>query len=130
MATLSFEGETHQEIVQKVKRWLASLGGEERLLSPSEAVVATAELTKDALRIIASAAPRPVAESEIVKGLTSMGYTVTDTTAKAVTEVLDTVSAVSDGGVKRVRDTQSNVFIEMNQVLARQLLRTLVPRRR
>ena len=29
MATLSFEGETHGELVVKVRRWLASLEGEE-----------------------------------------------------------------------------------------------------
>jgi hypothetical protein len=125
MATLSFEGETHQELVTKVKRWLHSLDGEERPLTPAEAVSAGAELTKDALRIIASAAPKPVAESELVKGLTSMGYTVTDTTAKAVTDLMDTMSQVSDGGVKTVRDTQQNLLWEMNTALAKSVLRGL-----
>jgi hypothetical protein len=125
MATLSFEGETHQELVTKVKRWLASLDGEERPLSPSEAVAASAELTKDALRIIASAAPKPVAESELVKSLTAMGYTVTDNTAKAMTDLMDTVSQVSDGGVKSVKDTQQNLLWEMNSAVAKSVLRGL-----
>src|SRR3989442_1461529 len=29
MPTVSFEGETHDEIVRKVRRWLASIDGEE-----------------------------------------------------------------------------------------------------
>ena len=75
MPTLSFEGETHGELVVKVRRWLASLEGEEEgHLSRAEAVHQGAELTKEALRIIASAAPQPIAQSEVVKALTGMGY--------------------------------------------------------
>ena len=60
MATLSFEGETHGEIVVKVRRWLASLEGEdEGHISPAAAIEQGAELTKEALRVIASAAPEP-----------------------------------------------------------------------
>jgi hypothetical protein len=125
MATLSFEGETHQELVTKVKRWLASLQGEEELLSPTEVVAASAELTKDALRILANAAPKPVAQSDLVKGLTSMGYSVTDSTAKAVTDLMGTVAQVSDGGVKAVKDTQQNLLWEMNTALAKSVLRGL-----
>jgi hypothetical protein len=125
MATLSFEGETHQELVTKVKRWLASLDGEEELLSPTEVVAASAELTKDALRILANAAPKPVAQSDLVKGLTSMGYSVTDSTAKAVTDLMGTVAQVSDGGVKVVKDTQQNLFWEMNTAVAKSVLRGL-----
>ena len=74
MATLSFEGETHGELVVKVRRWLASLEGEEDgALTPHEVVEQGAELTKEALRIIASAAPEPVAQSELVKALTNAG---------------------------------------------------------
>ena len=68
MASLSFEGETHGEIVQKVRRWLASLEGEEEgHLTPAEAIEQGAAVTKEALRIIASAAPEPIAQSEVVK---------------------------------------------------------------
>jgi hypothetical protein len=39
MASLSFEGETHDEIVRKVRRWLASLDGDEAAaLTPVGAV--------------------------------------------------------------------------------------------
>jgi hypothetical protein len=55
MPTLSFEGETHQEIVSKVKKWLASQASDERL-SATDAVTATADITKEALRVIAAAA--------------------------------------------------------------------------
>ena len=59
MATLSFEGETHGELVVKVRRWLASVEGEDGgHLTRVEAVEQGAELTKEALRVIASAAPR------------------------------------------------------------------------
>ena len=37
MPTLMFEGETHDEIVRKVRRWLASIDGGEHL-SPVEVV--------------------------------------------------------------------------------------------
>ncbi len=130
MATLSFEGETHGEIVAKVKRWLASLEGEEKLLTPAEAVAASAELTKDALQLIASVAPRPLAESELVKGLTSMGYSVTDATAKAMVDALDGLSEITGEKVlKRVRQGSANALFEMNQAAAKQLLATFRPRR-
>ena len=55
MASLSFEGETHGELVVKVRRWLASIDGqEEGQLTAHEAIEQGAELTKEALRIIAS----------------------------------------------------------------------------
>ena len=81
MPSVTFEGETHGEIVVKVRRWLASVDGQEESgLTATEAVTQGAELTKDALRIIASAAPEPIAQSDIVKGLTNMGYKATDAT--------------------------------------------------
>ena len=71
MASLSFEGETHGELVVKVRRWLASVEGDpEAHLTRTEAVEQGAELTKEALRVIASAAPKPVAQSDVVKALT------------------------------------------------------------
>jgi hypothetical protein len=131
MATLSFEGETHQEIVAKVKRWLGSLDGEERLLSPAEAIEASASLTKDALKVIASSAPKPVAESEVVKGLTAMGYSITDATSKAMVDALDSLSAITgDSVMKRAREGSQSAFWEMNQAVARQVLRSLRPPKR
>ena len=66
-----------------------------------EAVTQGAELTKDALRIIASAAPAPVAQSDLVKGLTTMGYKATDATREAVISVLDGIEEATGGGVVR-----------------------------
>jgi hypothetical protein len=130
MATLSFEGETHDELVAKVKRWLNSLEGEERLLTPAEAITASADLTKDALKVIASAAPRPVAESEVVKGLTAMGYQVTDATSKAMVDALDSLSSITgDRVVKRLREGSQSAVFEMNQAVAKQLLKSLRPPR-
>lgn len=130
MATLSFEGETHGEIVIKVRRWLASLEGEpEGHISVVEAVEQGAELTKDALRVIASAAPGPVAQSELVKALTSMGYKATDATKKAIIDGIDSVEEVTGQDlVKTVRDAQRRAVYEMNSAVAKQVLRALRPR--
>jgi hypothetical protein len=123
VATLSFEGETHTEIVAQVKRWLASLEGEEEVLTPSQAIARGAELTKDALRVIASAAPAPVAQSEVVKALTAMGYQVTDTTAKVMVDALDAVSNVTgDQVVKRVQKAGTAAMFEMSRAVAEQFL--------
>jgi hypothetical protein len=131
MPTLSFEGETHGEIVAKVKRWLGSLEGEERPLTPAEAIQASAELTKDALRLVASSAPEPVAKSDLVKGLTSMGYSVTDTTSKALIDALDGLAQVTgESFLKRAREAGSNALFEMNVQVAKQVLKTLRERSR
>ncbi len=130
MANLSFEGETHAEIVAKVKRWLASLDGEEKSLSPAEAITASASLTKDALKIIASSAPGPIGQSEVVKGLTGMGYSITDSTAKAMVDALDSLSAITgESLVKRMRDNSASAVFEMNQAMAKQVLKGLRPKK-
>src|SRR4051794_32800696 len=124
MATLSFEAETHPELVSKVRRWLASVDGEEESRTPAEAIAASAQLTKKALRIIASAAPTPRGESEVVKGLTALGYQVTDAASSALVDALDALSSVtSDRMVKRVRQTGADAMFEMNKQLASQLLK-------
>lgn len=129
MPTLSFEGETHQEIVSKVKKWLASQSGDDHL-SPSEAVTATADLTKEALRVIAAAAPDPIAQNDIVKSLTGMGYKATDATRDAVLQSLNALSTVTGGGlVKQVSDAQAAAMWEMNQQVAKQVLKSLSRKR-
>ena len=127
MATLSFEGETHGELVVKVRRWLASLEGEEAgTLTAAEAVQQGAELTKEALRIIASAAPEPVAQSEVVKALTSAGYKATDATRQALLDGLDSVEEVTGGSVvKLARDASKAAMYQMNTAVARQILKSL-----
>jgi hypothetical protein len=124
MATLSFEGETHAEIVAKVKRWLGSIEGEEELRSPAEVIKATGELTKEALRVIASSAPAPVAQSELVRGLTAMGYHITDTASSGLVDALDAMSEVTgDRILKRVRDASASAVFEMNKAVASQILK-------
>ena len=130
MPSLSFEGETHDEIVQKVRRWLASVDGQaDEVLTTAEAVSQGAELTKDALRVIASAAPGPVAQSDVVKALTSMGYQATDATRDAVLSGLDALETATDGGlVKKVSGAGSKAMYEMNSAVARQLFRSVTGR--
>src|SRR5947209_1266601 len=98
MATLSFEGETQADLVSKVRRWLASVDGEAAGdLSAVDIVEQSAELTKSALRIVAGAAPGPLAQSDIVKALVDMGYSATDATRKAVVDGLDSVERLTGG---------------------------------
>ncbi|MGB3411252.1 MAG: hypothetical protein WBA45_08630 [Microthrixaceae bacterium] len=127
MPTLSFEGETHNELVVKVRRWLASIDGTEAAnVSAVQAVSQGAEVTKEALRIIASAAPEPIAQSEVVKGLTSMGYKVTDATKDAVIMGLDTIEEATGGGVvQQATKAAGKVMYQMNSAMARQLLRSI-----
>ncbi|MFI5044453.1 MAG: hypothetical protein ACHQDC_06650 [Acidimicrobiales bacterium] len=127
MPTLSFDGETHGEIVVKVRRWLASTeGAPEGELTAVEAVTQGAELTKSALRIIASAAPAPVAQSDIVKGLTTMGYKATDATREAVITGLDGIEEATGGGVVRqATEAGQKMVWQMNSGIARQLLKSL-----
>src|SRR5688500_6596982 len=114
MPTLSFEGETHEEIVRKVRRWLASLDGEGEHLDLPEAVERASELTKDALTVIAQAAPAPIARSEIVKSLTRMGYEATDSTKRAIIAGLDAVSDATEGDVvRRVEKARNSIVYEM-----------------
>jgi hypothetical protein len=127
MPTLSFEGETHGELVVKVRRWLASLeGAAEGHLTPVEAVEQGAEITKEALRIIASAAPEPIAHSELMKGLTNLGYKATDATKRTLVEGLDALEEVSGGSVvKAARDARRTAVYEMNAQVAKQILKAL-----
>lgn len=131
MASLSFEGETHGEIVLKVKRWLQSVeGGEDEThLSAVEAVERGAELTKDALRVIAAAAPAPIASNEVVKGLTAMGYKATDQTKEAVISGLDSLHELTGGSVlKRAEGARRSIVYEMNAAMAKQVLKALTGR--
>ena len=128
MATLSFEGETNSEIAQKMRRWLAAQdGGDDVAPTLAETLTQGAEVTKDALRIIASAAPDPVAQSDVVKGLTSMGYKATDATKDAVIAGLDSIEEATGGGVVRQVSTAGRKAVyEMNSQIAKQLLKNLM----
>jgi len=127
MATLSFEGETHAELLAKVRRWLASVDGSDAgTLSPQDALEQGAEITKDALRVIAAAAPDPIAQSDVVKALTGMGYKATDATKEALTAGLDSFDELTGGSViDRARKTSRSAMYQMNAAVARQILRAM-----
>ncbi len=123
--TVTFEGDNHGDIVRQVKEWLLTVEEPDRL-SAAEAIEQGAGLYKDALRIIAAAAPRPVAENEIVKSLTDMGYRATDVTKERMLDGLARVEELSGGTlVKDVRDTGQKAVFQMNATLAKQILRQL-----
>ena len=125
MPTLSFEGETHDEIVRKVRRWLASIDGEAETLTLPEAVDRASELTKDALTVIAQSAPGPIARSEVMKQLTRMGYELTDATRRAVVSGLDAFTEAEGDVLRRAEGARRSVVYEMNAAVAKQLLRSL-----
>ena len=128
MPTLSFEGETQDEIVRKVRRWLASLNEQEDQLSVAEAIERASELTKDALTVIAQA-PGPLSRTEMVKALTKMGYEITDATKDALISSIDTLSDATEGSViHRIQRARNSVLYEMNSAVAKQLLRSLTSR--
>ena len=126
MPSLSFEGETHDELVRKVRRWLASVEGEDEHLTAVQAVEKASEITKDALTVIAAAAPGPIASSDILKGLKKMGHDATDGTKRAVTSGLNALADVTGGGLlKRADRARKDAVYEMNASVARQMLKTL-----
>ena len=127
MPKVTFEAEPQQEIVAQVRRWLASLDADEDgAMSVSQAVSQGADLTKDALRIVASAAPRPIAQNDVVKALTDMGYKATDVTRDRLVSGLGSVEAMTGGSVVRsVGQKGRDAVFEMNSTIAKQILRTL-----
>jgi hypothetical protein len=126
MPSLAFEGETHDELVRKVRRWLASVEGEDQQIGAVEAVEKASELTKDALAVVAAAAPGPIASSDIFKGLKKMGYDATDGTKRAVTSGLNALAEVTGGGLlKRADRARKDALYEMNVSVARQMLKSL-----
>ena len=130
MASLSFEGETHQELTQKVRRWLASVDGTtEGDPTLTDVVNESAELTKDTLRILAASAG-PIAQTDLVKALTQMGYKATDATRSAALTGLDALETATGGSVvKKVTEAGTQAFYEMNSQIAKQILRSLTSSR-
>lgn len=125
MPEIRFTADTHPELVRQVQVWLESTRSEER--TAADLVEANAEITKDALRIIASAAPAPIADSEIVKRLTELGHRATDASRDVTLAGLDGLAQVTDGTlVKRVGEGGAKRAYEMNAKVARQLLKSLL----
>ncbi len=128
MASLSFDGQTHDEIVQKVRRWLASVDGEAvDQMGVADVVNQSAELTKDALRVVAQSAPGSVAESDLMKALTTMGYKATDQTREAALGALDAIETATGGSVvRKVAEVGTKGVFQMNSALAKQFLKAVV----
>ncbi len=124
MPEIRFSADTHPELVRQVKVWLESTENER---TAADVVEGSAELTKDALRLIAAAAPAPLADSELVKGLTDLGHRATDATRDATLSGLDSLAAVTDGRlVNRVSKEGAKAAYEMNTKVAKQLLKSLL----
>jgi len=125
MPTLIFEADTHGELVAQVRRWLTSTAADDDgAITVSQAVEQGAELTKDALRIIAATAPKPIAQNELVKSLTDLGYKATDATKDALVEGLGNVEQVTGGSVLRtVGDRSRSAVYQMNATIAKQILK-------
>lgn len=127
MPEIRFAADTHPELVRQVRVWLESTTAER---SVADVVEASAELTKDALRLIAGAAPSPIAQSDLVAELTKLGHQATDAARDATLAGLDGLAAVTDGRlVKKVGEEGAKAAYEMNQATARQILQSLFGRR-
>lgn len=118
MPELRFSARTHPELVRQVKEWLNSAEAERNL---GDLIVDTADLTKDALRLIAEAAPKPVAENDLVRSLTKLGYRATDTTRDALVTGLDAVGLVHTTGLANAARRAYSI----NAKTARQVLKLL-----
>jgi hypothetical protein len=127
MPQVTFQADTHAEIVAQVRRWLASLeAAEDGSINLQTAINQGADITKDALRVVASVAPAPIAQSDVVKALTDMGYKATDATRDRLRDGLANVEAVTGGSVvRRVGERGREAVFEMNATIAKQLLRAL-----
>ncbi|MBT5757850.1 MAG: hypothetical protein KC481_11100 [Acidimicrobiaceae bacterium] len=124
MATVSFEGETHDEIVGKVRAWLESVDAGETDMAAM--INQQAAITKDALRIIAQSAPGPISDSEVLKSLTKMGYKATDATRDAALTALTSLESATGGSmVKNVADQGSKAMFKMNSAIAKQFLKAV-----
>ena len=124
MPEIRFFADTHPELVRQVRVWLEST---ERERSAADVVEASADLTKDALRLIAAAAPAPIAESDLVTGLTRLGHQATDAVRDTTLAGLDGLAAVTDGRLlRRVGQEGVRAAYEMNTATARQVLESLL----
>ncbi|MDG2028543.1 MAG: hypothetical protein P8J50_15655 [Acidimicrobiales bacterium] len=124
MPEVRFNADTHPELVRQVTVWLESTDSERTAV---DIVEGSAELTKDALRIVASAAPAPIADSELVKRLTELGHRSVDAQRDATLAGLDALAQVTDGTlVKKVSEEGAKAAYEMNSKVAKQLLKSLL----
>ena len=110
-----------------MRRWLASVDGvESEGLLVADVINASAELTKDALRVIAENAPGEMSQGEVVKALTNMGYKVTDASRDSAMAGLHAIESATGGSVIRnVSEAGKSALFEMNAQIAKQILKRL-----
>ncbi len=124
MPEIRFTADTHPELVRQVTVWLESTGADR---TAADVVEGSAELTKDALRLIAASAPAPLADSDLVKGLTELGHRATDASRDLTLASLDGLAQVTDGTlVRRVSEGGAKAAYEMNTKVAKQLLKSIL----
>jgi hypothetical protein len=129
MPELRFEAETHGELVNQVRRWLTSAELEEDAATAVGVVEQSAAVTKDALQVIAASAPGSIAQSDLVKSLTDLGYKATDITKQLVIDGLGAVEEVTGGSVVRqVGKAGRSAAYEMNSTIAKQILKSVTSR--
>ena len=125
MPDLTFTASSHAELVIQVRQWLET--AESTKTTPATSVGKSAELAKDALRVVADAAQKPIAESDLLKALTEMGYDVTDRTRDTLLVGLGVATEVTDGSfVRKAQSSGEAAFFEMNSAFAKRLLSRLV----
>ena len=125
MPSVTFEGATHPEIVDQVRAWLISAEAElEGGAAVAHMVNQTADLTKDALRVIAKAAPEGIAQSDLVTALTDLGHAGTDASRDIALAGIDTVETVTGGSIVRnVAERGSKAVWQMSVPVAKQILK-------
>lgn len=124
MPEIRFSADTHPELVRQVQTWLDSTDADR---TAADVVAGSADLTKDALRLIAAAAPAPLADSDLVKGLTDLGHRATDATRDATIAGLDGLAQATDGTlVRRVTEEGAKAAYEMNAKVAKQLMKSIL----
>ncbi|CAG4932492.1 MULTISPECIES: hypothetical protein [Acidithrix] len=132
MASVTFEAETLEELVSKMKLWIHSADQMSKRSSDlsgamGSATEVTSELAKAAIELIARSAPEPVSSSEIFKRLTSLGFEVTETAKRTVTSTLDALSETEgdEGIMDKVDKARDAAIYEMSQAVARGVLKII-----
>ena len=132
MATVSFEAETPEELLRKMRAWIRNADdmakGHNNVAGAAEKTAeATGDLVKAAIGLIAKAAPEPVSSSELFKRLTSLGYEVTDSAKKTVTSTLDALGKENDeaGLLDKVDRARDAALYEMSQAVARGVIKII-----
>ena len=132
MATVTFEAESLEELIKKMRAWIKSADSMSKPTTPlSDALEKTTEATSDlaraAIALVAKAAPEPLSNTDIFRILTSLGFEVSDTAKRTVTSTLDALSGGDgqDGIMEKVDKARDAALYEMSQAVARGVLKIM-----